>query len=652
MAEETEGQDTGAEPVVGSADPAAVALALAGASRTRADEFLGEQIALTRLQKERLAAQDTHFHEEAELELAHLRWRAFSDRMKGALQIMTVLLGLAVVGAVGIAAWNAAHADGLVVEALSVPPRYAETGISGAVVADDLMNHVGAIRDLTAHGLTNSKGVSRDHDDDIKVEIPETGVSLGQVSHYLRLWLGHERRVTGNLRTAGDGTIALTVVLEGDDAFTVSGGPGQLDKLEQQAAEHVFGKVDPINFALYLLLSGRNAEAGAAAERAVQSAATSLEQADAYSLFSFETKLTTGDMALAAARDSLAISINPKAAAPHVEVMRDFILLGHDEEGLAEARALQKIREEDQMPAQRGSGFQDILYEAARERALATGDFADALSGKCILGCSLADQSLLNAEYAARLHDVAQSSGLIANAQAAGAAMATVTVVRMDRARYFRDAAAQDWRAAAADARAYAAALKADTQASPKFTALAAQTYATPLLAIALAEGGDFAGAEAAIGPTPGDCYDCVRVRGLVAAADKQWGRADYWFARAAHDGPSIPFAYADWGQALLARGDPDAAITQFTIANQKGPHFADPLEVWGEALMAKNQSHLALAKFAEADKYAPNWGRLHLKWGEALGYAGKPDEAKKQFARAASLDLTPSEKSELARHL
>ena len=65
---------------------------------------------------------------------------------------------------------------------------------------------------------------------------------------------------------------------------------------------------------------------------------------------------------------------------------------------------------------------------------------------------------------------------------------------------------------------------------------------------------------------------------------------------------------------------------------------------------MAKNQSHRALAKFAEAEKYAPNWGRLHLKWGEALVYSGKPTDAKAQFARAAQLDLTPSEKAELAR--
>ena len=66
---------------------------------------------------------------------------------------------------------------------------------------------------------------------------------------------------------------------------------------------------------------------------------------------------------------------------------------------------------------------------------------------------------------------------------------------------------------------------------------------------------------------------------------------------------------------------------------------------------MAKNQSRSALEKFAEAEKYAPNWGRLHLKWGEAHSFVGKKEEAAKHFARAAALDLTPSEKSELLRH-
>ncbi len=145
-------------------------------------------------------------------------------------------------------------------------------------------------------------------------------------------------------------------------------------------------------------------------------------------------------------------------------------------------------------------------------------------------------------------------------------------------------------------------------------------------------------------------CYDCLIARARIAELESQHGRADYWFARVVNDAPSIPFAYSYWGQALLDRGDLDGAIAKFTLANQKGPKFADPLEGWGEALIAKKQPDAALAKFAEAATYAPNWGRLHLKWGEALGYAGKKDEAQKQFTQAAGLDLSNDDKAELAK--
>ena len=85
-------------------------------------------------------------------------------------------------------------------------------------------------------------------------------------------------------------------------------------------------------------------------------------------------------------------------------------------------------------------------------------------------------------------------------------------------------------------------------------------------------------------------------------------------------------------------------------VGNPKGPKFADRLEMWGEALIAKKQPDQALAKFGEAEKYAPNWGRLHLKWGEALANAGRKDEAQKLYALAAGLDLSNDDKAELAR--
>jgi tetratricopeptide (TPR) repeat protein len=175
-------------------------------------------------------------------------------------------------------------------------------------------------------------------------------------------------------------------------------------------------------------------------------------------------------------------------------------------------------------------------------------------------------------------------------------------------------------------------------------------TVLDPGIALALAHMGRFAAAEARLKPMPGDCYPCLRARAQVAVLQSQDASAYSWFARAAAIAPSSPYAESEWGRALLNRGNADEAIEKFKLANQKGPKFADPLEGWGEGLMAKNQSHLALAKFAEANKYAPNWGRLHLKWGEALGYAGKKDEARAQYQKASTLDLTPADKAELAK--
>jgi tetratricopeptide (TPR) repeat protein len=142
----------------------------------------------------------------------------------------------------------------------------------------------------------------------------------------------------------------------------------------------------------------------------------------------------------------------------------------------------------------------------------------------------------------------------------------------------------------------------------------------------------------------------CLRNRADIDEAEKNWGGAAYWYARAVAQAPSIPLGYWEWGRMLMGKGDLDGAIAKFQQANEKGPHFADPLEMWGEALMLKNHSDLALAKFEEANNYAPNWGRLHLKWGEALLYAGDKAGAAKQFAIARGFDLTASERSELAR--
>jgi tetratricopeptide (TPR) repeat protein len=542
-----------------------------------------------------------------------------------------------------------------VVETFSVPPQFAQAGISGEVIADDLTGKINTIRDVSqSNSLSSSRDVSKDSAEDIKVEIPETGMSLGQVSRYLRLWLGHERHLSGNLRMTGEGKIALTVALDGERVATVTGASGDLDRLEQQAAERVFADDDAINYVVYLRGLGRDAEALAAAERGTQLAAGPADLAISYSLWSAITRGVTGDMRLALSRARISMDIDPTMMASRRELMWIFVMMGHDEDALRQAVALQGFREQDQPKLLKGHGFAELAAEGAFQRQVALGAFSQAALGSDCLVCSQTLQYLRQAELAARAHDGAGSRALAMRALPSGPLehvdRRSVLGTDMARVRYYSAVMRNDWRAAVASARDYVASIKRDPAIGPGLKAARLQILAAPLLAHAMARVGDTVGAQAVIDTTPSDCNACIRARAQIAEASRQPRRADYWFARAIRQAPSIPFAYLEWGQALMARGDVNAAIAKFALASQKGPHFADALELWGEALMAKKQSHLALAMFAEAEKYAPNWGRLHLKWGQALVYAGRMEEAKAKFARAATLDLTRAENSELQR--
>jgi len=606
----------------------------------RVDALLERQVELAEFQIDTLKKVDT-------FELSHLRWRRFNDQMKGALQIMAVALGLLLVVAIGAAMWNAGEAEGIVVDSFSVPPDYIQAGIPGDVVADDMTAKVAAVRDFaSANSLAHVNGVSEDRSRDVKVEIPETGVSLAEAWRYLKLWLGHERHLTGNVRILPGGNIALTTSLDGADAFTFTGKPGDLDALEQKAAEQIFAAVDPVNIVLYLVGKGRVDEALAAAAHHVAIARDTRDLAGAYSLQGNIIRAATGDARRSLAIMHLAIALDPRAAPQRMEAIASARLLGHDEEVLAQARVIETLRLDDNIGSWRtGDGFAFVQQLGATWRAADTGDFAVLSTLPCVYLCSHADAGMLHAEARARQHDIGAAQALAIEAATAG----QPDPADVARNSYYIDTVRTDWRAAATDARTYADAIAADG-AVEGYRKLLTQTRAMPFLARALAAQGNSDGAQRAIMATPLDCYDCVLARGDVAAWRHDWRDADSWYARAVRLGPSLPFAYTNWGAMLLHKGEFDAAVSQFEIAHRKGPNFADPIELWGEALIARNRSDLALAKFEYAARHAPNWGRLHLKWGEALLWLGRMNDAAKQFAIARTLYLTSPEQAELGR--
>jgi hypothetical protein len=609
-------------------DPAAIALGLAGASRQRADAFLDDQRRMLHLQMEEMRAEEPY-------KLSHFRLRRFSDFAKAALEFSIGLIALALVGVGAASVWNAAHSDGMIIESFTVPPDMAARGLSGEVVAGQVEDKLNIIQASAGSASAQGWNVSGDRSDDIKVEIPETGISVGEAWRFMRRWLGHETMIGGEVYRTADG-LAVRVRV-GGDGVTLTGPEAGLDALVQQAAEHVEAVMQPARYGAWLqnLNPPRLAEAQAILERTAGDPAQSgYQRSAAWNNLGLQYARSKNDTRteIVILRRSLGLQSGSPIAMSNLAGAE--LDMGHAETALGlERMASQEMdRRQGEYVADAVAGISALLRQTA---AALTGDFGDAVKQFQIRADQISPNSRkdrlqrLVAEHLARQHD----------GDAVARAVAGLRIA----------AALADWRAVIATE---AAVEKAVAAAPPGFgdMPLTIANQLHPLQALAKAKTGDVAGAESLIAAAPGDCYDCTRIRGLIASEARQWGPADYWFARAAAQAPSIPFAHENWGRSLLAHGKPDDAIAKFTLSNKKGPHFADALEGWGEALMAKNQSHLALAKFAEAERYAPNWGRLHLKWGEGLSYAGKKDDAKAQFARAAALDLAPDEKAELAQ--
>ena len=130
-----EAAESGPEQPAPNSSPAATSLALAGASREEADAFLRDQRRLTALQARELSH-----------ELALRHWSLWVRHLSGLLKL-TFEIGLAVVAVglawfIGAAVWNAAHAEGLVIEPFSVPPDLAARGITGQVVASQMLDQL------------------------------------------------------------------------------------------------------------------------------------------------------------------------------------------------------------------------------------------------------------------------------------------------------------------------------------------------------------------------------------------------------------------------------------------------------------------------------------------------------------------------------
>jgi hypothetical protein len=115
----------------------------------------------------------------------------------------------------------------------------------------------------------------------IKLEIPETGVSLSELDAFLRNRLGHDTRITGEIIRTPSG-LTLTARAEGDGAQSVKGSPEDLDGLVQKSAEAIYRLTQPYRYGMYLASHDRLVEAIAVFKAVANGGGPRLDRAWSY----------------------------------------------------------------------------------------------------------------------------------------------------------------------------------------------------------------------------------------------------------------------------------------------------------------------------------------------------------------------------------
>ena len=570
-----------------------------------------------------------------------VRWQIASERAGFALKALVGVAGLAVAVVLAAMTWRASQANGLVIEPLAIPPDLAQSGLSGQVVANKILDRMTAIQAGT-DSVRKASTFSRAWEGGIKVEIPQTGVTLAELDRELRSWLGHEQHLSGEVVRTADG-FSLTVRSGLEPGKTVRGT--DIDALIDRAAEASFDLTQPYRYAVWLRSNDRMAESTAIYRRLTRGG-TAGERAFAHLGVSSVLRETDGPRP-ALTELERAAALEPGYMLPPLNMGYLNDTLGHPEVAIvALRRALANADDKAEVRADRlnaltGSARGTLLMQQADFAAAAPVWAATIPMGPQGATRSLASrlvQSLLALHEVSAAERVSRQPDPSVGKPTGERALDLLGVrVRLANAR-------RDW----------SAAIAAAPDALPILTWRPGARdlklcQLDPQVAWALANAGDSAAAQALVAATPLDCYGAVIFRGRIAALAGDAAAADHWFGEAVRMAPSVGLAPSAWAEVLLARGDATGALRTAGIARTRSPHFADGFEVAGEALLAQGDAASAAGQFAEAAKYAPRWGRLHLKWGEALAKLGKTTEARAKWTAAAGMDLAPSERAELA---
>lgn len=565
-----------------------------------------------------------------------------------AVRLLIGLVGLIIGGALVWMVADARADHGLVIEALSVPPDLAQRGLTGEALAANLSDRLAEI-DRKAQSFRSPETLQVNWGNDIKIEIPSTGVSIDELDRYLHRKLGQQTIIGGAVFREPAG-LRLTVRTGTLGTIEQTGTDANLEAMIQRAAEGVFQQTQAYRYSKYLEFSGRKDEAMAVARQLAASSDDPKERAWAWAQIS--NLLETVDMRQAAAAGYRAIQEDPTNALAYLNtcIALDHLSTITDSSEICRRAAVLGARPEGGLSE---VGVNTSLANLASEPAV-SGDFAASLRQlQKIHGKEYAGVQELNRAQIATLltdmHDVSGSrriGGTPSDAYLAAhfANSSGLSTPQVDQAM-----ALEDWPQAIALLKQILTV--ADQQPEGADIArLERERAILPRLAITMALAGQMDQARAIVTGLPDDCFNCLFAKGAVVALEGDVSGAKRLFAQVDAARPSSPFADAVFAEILLRRGDNQQALNFAQRAIAKGPRYPDALKTRGDALRKLNRLDDAAKSYAKAAQGAPRWGRLQIDWGFAQMRRGHWAEARRHLAAAATMDLNAADRRLLAR--
>ncbi len=559
--------------------------------------FLQEQTQLLKVQKE-------HLKDEHALRMSHLhnvlreeKVRRLALRLRVCFQIFIALV-LCLLGlGVFLMLHDAFMSKSVVVEPFESPADLVARGLTGKVVASGLLDELNRLQAATRTILAKPS-LSNAWASDVKLALPEAGISIGEVSQLLKARFGHDVHIDGELVAMDGGGLALTVRGDGVPPITFSSAAGDLAKLTSQAAEHVYASSQPAVWAIYLSNTGRFAEAIAFCQAAFAAA----DKADRpYLLNAWANSLTNSGGSRREALDLFrtAVKLKPDFWIGYNNIMNGLWGLG-DEEGAW------KVGEDmRRLAGGRPGRAAEIYFEnwdtlTWNLPAWLESTIADVERNGGV-GTQLTSSAVGVAEIYARMHDDAAATLTMKTIKADPHDATIPAQQHFIRALLASDAG--DWQAAAAEMTAYRTAFE-NPAVSSNFPGY--NCWVAPALEAA----GHPDDADSVL-KSAGSYVDCYRFRADILDRRGDWRGAQKGYADAVALAPHLPAGYYSWGVALERHGNLSEAETKLKAANQRGPHWADPLKAWGDVLLKEGHQKDGLTKYDEALKYAPNWAVL-----------------------------------------